>query len=242
MISRDELVYETRMGMNKLNSSAHQDIPEENILIALNNAQTDLIKKKISGNNLYRMGLDGFKKRYQDLQFLIEYPDTKKYYPKIKNTALNRWELPLSDVKPKLMFYLDAYTVCSKAECKKRVVYGNGDLIAHSNITTILQNNNYKPSFEYQELIIDISNDKISFYTDGSFKIDEAYIGYIRYPKQIGSKDIIDFSGNDGVDQDCELEPYLKTELVDLAVHYLSIATSNEKILTLNKEKLNNNE
>ena len=72
MILVDSLLYGIDQRLNKLSTNAHQEIPVEDKLIALNNNQDRLIKIKIDNNNVYKLGLDAFKKRYQDLQFLVE--------------------------------------------------------------------------------------------------------------------------------------------------------------------------
>lgn len=228
MIKTDSLLYELDLRLNKLSTFTNQSIPVEDKLIVLNNAMIKLIKQKVDGNNLYKLGLEGFKKRYQDLQFLIENAEDHKLNPKLSDPYLNKWIVNVENITPKYMFYLESYLLCSKEECKKRVVYTNAELVKHSDITTLLQSNNYKPSFEYQETFVDISSDEIHYYTDGNFTIDEARMSYIRYPKKIDKYGYIDFEGNPSIDQDCELEEYLKDELLDIAMLEIALYTENQ--------------
>lgn len=227
MIPAERLSYKLEQRLNVLSTNQHQQIPVEDRVFALNEAQIKLVKQKIGNNNVYKIGLDGFKKRYQDLQFLCENPEDHSLNLKLTDKRLNKWIADIKEISPKFMFYLDSYLLCDKEECKNRVVYGNGDLIRHSDITTLLQNNNYKPSFEYQETIVDISSDELHYYTDGTFTPKKAFVSYVRYPKEIDIEGYIKFDGTDSTTVDCELEDYLEDELLDLAAENLAMFTQN---------------
>lgn len=227
-ISVDSLLYEIDLRLNALSSNKNQSIQLEDKLISLNNNQTKLIKIKLDGNNVYKLGLDAFRKRYQDLQFLVENYEDHELIPEKTDVYLNKWIALTDDLSPKLMFYLDSYLLADKDECKNRVIYTNADLIKHSDVTLLLQNNNYKPSFEYQETIVDISEDEIHYYTDGTFTLKKAYVSYIRYPKEIDKEGYQKLDGTDSINQDCELEEYLKDELLTLTIEDLAMYTGNQ--------------
>lgn len=226
MISVDSILYEIDLRMNKLATNEHQQIPIENKLIVANNAQDQLILNKISPNNVYKLGLDGFKKRYQDLQSLIENPENHKTIPVLKDKYLNKY-ITYTEVLPNFMFYIDSYAIADKNECKNRVIATNADLVKHADISLLLKDSNFKPSFEYQETIIDISENEIHVYSDGTFTPKELYVSYLRYPQRIRYKDVEDFDGLPSENQDCELEAYLKNELLDLIVEKLAMYTEN---------------
>ena len=72
MIKVDSLLYKIDQRLNKLSSNSHQQIPLEDKILALNEAQIKLIKQKVSGiSTVSRAGRDSFKKRYDDLQGII---------------------------------------------------------------------------------------------------------------------------------------------------------------------------
>ena len=227
MIAVDSLLYGIDLRLNKLASNAHQEIPLENKIIALNEAQIRLIKSKVDGNNIYKIGLDGFKKRYQDLQFLIENPEDHPLVPILSDEYLNKYIVDITELSPEFMFYIDSYLIADKEDCKNRVIYTNADLVKHADITLLLRDSNFKPSFEYQETIIDISSDELHVYTDGTFTPQTLYTSYIRYPKKIDKEGYINFDGTDSVNQDCELESYLEDELLDVTVENLAMYTEN---------------
>lgn len=227
MIGVDELLYSIDQRLNKLSTNSHQQIPLEDKILALNEAQIKIIKTKVDPNNIYKIGLEGFKKRYQDLQFLVENPEDHKLTPVLSDSYFNKYIAKTKDLDPKYMFYLDSYAIANKGQCLDRIIYTNADLVKHADLTLLLTNSNYKPSFEYQETIVDISSDEIHVYSDGTFEIDALYISYIRYPLKIDKAGYVNFDGTDSENQDCELEDYLKDEILDLTTENLAMYTEN---------------
>lgn len=226
MISAERLSYKLDQRLNKLSTNTHQQIQIEDKVLALNEAQIKLIKRKLSNDN-FRLGLDSNKKRYQDLQFLIENFEDHKLSITEKDKNLNKWISYTKDLDPKYMFYIDSYLIADKENCTGRKVYTNADLLKHSDITTLLNNDNYKPSFEFQETLVDISSDEIHVYTDGTFTPKNLYVSYITYPKEIDLEGYVKFNGQDSTLVDSELEDYLEDELLDLAVENLAQYTEN---------------
>ncbi len=237
MITVDELSYGIDQRLNKLSTNEHQQIPIEDKIIALNEAQDKLVKTKIGPNNPAHVGLDGFKKRYQDLQFLVENPEDHALKLRLSDKFLNKYLVDVSSLTPAFMFYLDSYMIADKGECKNRIVYSDNNLIRHTDITTILRNDNMKPSFEYQVTIADISSDELHYYTDGTFTPKKIYLSYIRYPKRIDIEGYVHFNGEDSTNIDCELEAYLKDELLDLAVEVLAMNTENQSAAAYAKQR-----
>ena len=242
MITVDSLLYGIDQRLNKLSSNDHQQIPLEDKLLALNEAQIKLIKTKVSPNNLYKIGLDGFKKRYQDLEFLVENPEDHKLSVVLSDKYLNKYITKVDTISPKYMFYIDSYLVADKGKCKNRIIYSNADLVKHADIRLLLQDSNFKTSFEYQSTLVDISSDEIHSYTDGTFKPLNLYLSYIRYPKEIDKVGYIKFDGTDSANQDCELEDYLKDELLDLTVENLAMYTENQSAVAYAEKREQENE
>jgi hypothetical protein len=73
MIPVDSLLYKIDQKLNKLSTNEHQQIQLEDKILALNEAQIKLVKQKLDGPATpSTLGLDAFRKRYEDLQKLIE--------------------------------------------------------------------------------------------------------------------------------------------------------------------------
>ena len=243
MIPVDSLLYKIDQKLNKLSTNIHQQINLEDKILALNEAQIKLIKQKVDGFSVVSgMGLDAFKKRYEDLQSLVITYNHQPLELKLKNEELNQWFANLHLLVPKYMFYIDSYVLADKGVCKDRKIWINRDLAKHGDLQFILNNDHYKPSFEYQETFNFLSTDEISIFTDGTFTPKHIYLSYMRYPVYIDKEGYVKFDGTDSVNQDCELELYLEDELVDLTVQNLAMYTENQSAVQSAQFRIQTNE
>jgi hypothetical protein len=243
MISVDSLLYKIDQKLNKLSTNEHQQIQLEDKILALNEAQIKLIKQKVDGfSTVSGLGLDAFKKRYEDLQSLVVNYAHQPLNLTLKNTQLNQWFAYLHELGPKYMFYIDSYVLADKGRCKDRVIWINRDLAKHGDLSLLLNNDHYKPSFEYQETFNFISSDEISIFTDGTFTPSKIYISYMRYPVYINKAGYVMLDGQDSSDQDCELETYLEDELLDLTVQNLAMYTENASAVQSAQFRIQTNE
>lgn len=228
MIPVNSLLYKIDQRLNKLSSNEHQEIQLEDKILALNEAQLKLIKTKYSGvSTPSKIGFDGMKKRYQDIQnLLVDFKQNSLTLTE-DDPHLNQWGVSLSKLHPKFMLYADAYLIADKGKCKDRIIWINKDLVKHGDIQFLLNNSDFAPSFEYQETFNIITNNIISVFTDGTFTPKVIHIMYIRYPESIDKTGYVKFDGKDSVDTDCELEDYLEDELLDLTIANLADYTEN---------------
>jgi len=228
MIPVDSLLYKIDQKLNKLSSNEHQQISLEDKILALNEAQIKLIKQKLDGQNTVSgLGFDAFKKRYEDLERLIESYEDHKLPLEETNKELNKWTASLSGVSPAYMFYVDSYILADKGKCKNRRIKINPDLARHGDIQMLLANDHTKPSFEYQETFNIIASDEISIFTDGTFSPLDLYLSYVRYPDYIDKEGYIKLDGNPSTTVNCVLKNYLEDELVDLTVQNIAMYTEN---------------
>jgi hypothetical protein len=243
MIPVDSLLYKVDQRLNKLSTNEHQQINLEDKILAVNEAQIKLVKQKVDGTStITGYGLDAFKKRYEDLQSLVITYNHQPLPLTIKNTELNQWFANLHTLDPKYMFYIDSYVLADKGRCKDRKIWINRDLAKHGDVQFILTNNNYKPSFEYQETFNFLSSDEISIFTDGTFTPTSINISYMRYPQYINKAGYIMLDGEPSFDQDCELETYLEDELLDLTVQNLAMYTENQSAVQSSIYRIQTNE
>jgi hypothetical protein len=241
MITVDSLLYKIDQRLNKLSTNAHQQIPLEDKILALNEAQIKLIKQKIDGvSTVSGLGLDAFKKRYEDLQRLVV--NYKELPLVLKNTALNQWSANLLSLVPRYMFYIDAYLIASKERCIDRKIWINKDLSKHGDLSLLLNNDHYKPSFEYQETFNSLSSNELSIYTDGVFVPNKLWVSYMRYPDYIDKVGYIKFDGNPSTNVNCELEEYLEDELLDLTVQNLAMYVENQSAVEMAAYRIKTNE
>ena len=243
MIPVDSLLYKIDQKLNKLSTNEHQQIALEDKILALNEAQIKLIKQKIDGQNtISGLGMDAFKKRYEDLQSLVVAYNDGELPLTLKNAELNQWAANIHELDPKYMFYVDSYVLASKGRCENRKIWINRDLAKHGDLQYCLNNTHYRPSFEYQETFNFLSSDEISIFTDGTFTPSNIYISYMRYPVYINKAGYIMLDGEPSFDQNCELETYLEDELLDLTVQNLAMYTENASAVESSIYRIKTNE
>jgi len=243
MIQVDSLLYKIDQRLNKLSANEHQQIQLEDKILALNEAQIKLIKQKVDGISVVSgMGFDSFKKRYEDLQILIEHFEDHPLSLQLVNEKLNQYFASLEGITPAYMLYADSYVLADKGRCKDRIIWINRDLAKHGDLQFLLNNEHYKPSFEYQETFNFISSDEISIFTDGTFTPTKLFLSYIRYPQYIDKEGYVKFDGTDSVNSNCELEEYLEDELLDLTVQNLAMYTENASAVQSAQFRIQTNE
>ncbi len=243
MIPVDSLLYKIDQKLNKLSTNEHQQINLEDKILALNEAQIKLIKQKVDGwSTVSGLGMDAFKKRYEDLQSLVITYNNQPLTLTLKNAELNQWFANLHALVPKYMFYIDSYVIADKGRCTGRKIWINRDLAKHGDLQFCLNNVHYKPSFEYQETFNFLSSDEISIFTDGTFIPKTINISYMRYPEYINKAGYVMLDGLPSFDQDCELELYLEDELLDLTVQNLAMYTENQSAVQSSIYRIQTNE
>ncbi len=243
MILVDSLLYKIDQRLNKLSTNDHQQIALEDKILALNEAQIKLIKQKVDGfSTTSGLGFDSFKKRYEDLQRLVvNYSDGELPLTLI-NPEIGQWKAVLNDLYPQYMFYVDAYVLADKGTCTDRKIWINRELAKHGDLSLLLTNNHYKPSFEYQETFSFLSSDEISIFSDGTFTPTKIFISYMRYPEYIDKAGYIKFDGTPSANVNCELEEYLEDELVDLTAQNLAMYTENQSAVAYSAARIQSNE
>lgn len=242
MIPVESLLYKIDLRLNKIAVLEHQVIPLENKILALNEAQLKLIKQKLDVNNPLGLGLDAFKKRYEDLENLIETPGAHPLSLTLTDPILFEWTANLEELDPQYMFYIDAYLLADKGTCKDKVIYVNRGLTKHADIITLLTDTNYVPSFEYEETFTSISNLNLRVFTDGTFTPTKVYVGYIRYPQVIDYSGYTHFDGTASTKSDCELHLYLEDELLNLTIQELAMDTENTPAVQYTQERIRTSE
>lgn len=243
MISVDSLLYKIDKRLNKLSSNDHQEIPLEDKILSLNEAQIILVKQKVDGINVVNgMGMDAFKKRYEDLQGIVLNYDHQPLSVTSTNKQLNEFSATLNTLNPDYFLYIDGYLTADKGRCKNKRIWINPDLIKHGSLQFLIESEHYKPSFEYRETFCSISEGKISVYTDGTFTFRKLYMMYIKYPQKIDKAGYTDFDGNSSSNQNCELPAHLEDELLNLTIQDLAMSTENLSAVQSSQLRINTQE
>jgi len=243
MIPVDSLLYKIDQKLNKLSTNEHQQIALEDKILALNEAQIKLIKQKVDGfSTTSGLGLDAFRKRYEDLQRLVVNYNDGELPLTLINEQINQWTADVTELDPVYMFYIDSYFLADKGRCTDRKIWINRDLAKHGDLNILLNNVHYSPSFEYQESFNFLGTNEISVFTDGTFTPTNLYVSYMRYPVYINKTGYIMLDGLPSFDQDCELELYLEDEILDLTVQNLAMYTENQSAVESSIYRIKTNE
>ncbi len=238
-ISVDELLYETfTLKLEKDTRFNYSSIPLENRIMFLRSAESKLIKKYYGENNIYKLGFEAFKKRIDDLQVIV----TRSEKVSLRRDTASRYFKYIGDISTitSYMFYIQSYITASKGNCKNRII--NNVLIESGDLDTNIKSEYNSPSFEWQEQLITLGNNKLEIYTDGSYKPEYLYLDYLRYPPKIDKEGYIDFNGVQSTNQDSILPEYLKNDLIDLTCELVAMSQENQIQTNFSKERITNNE
>lgn len=234
MIPVDDLLYGFELRQNEISREDNQNIPLEDKLILLNDAQITWCKQKIGLNNIYKIGYEGNLKRIEDLQFL----KTKSNpIPAIKTSNIRylSYEIQL----PKRLMYISSFSEAKKGKCNTTIF---NNLIREDEVERKYFDVNYTPSFEWVETTCTEENDKLILYTDGSFEIQNVHVTYLRYPKNIDKEGYLHFDGSPSINQECELPEYAKQDIIDIAVLLASQATKDQQTQQATIQRIQINE
>lgn len=239
MIQVDELLYETFvLRLEKDSRFNAASIPLENRLLYLNQAQIQLIKSYYGENNIYKLGFEAYKKRIDDLQILVVSDAKVKTKQVIPITKYNKWVADLTQLKD-YMLYVQSYCTASLGKCKNRLVYNN--LIERGDLDTYFKSDYNIPSFEWQEQVVTIANNKLEIYTDGTYTPELVYFDYLKYPPKIDKEGVEGFDGTPSVNQNSILPEYLKNDLINITCEIVASSLEDGTQFQLSeKNKINN--
>ena len=105
----------------------------------------------------------------------------------------------------------------SKGSCKNAKIFSFE--VKNDDVEEYLADVFNQPSFEYRESFYTINNSEISIYFD-NFKIDDAFLAYYRYPKEVDIQGYIKLDGSNSTNIDPELS--------DRVVERILLAMSKE--------------
>lgn len=225
MIPIERLLYKIDFKLNKVSSGNHQNFEVWDKILALNEAQIRLVKKKVNTNNFYQLGFDANRSRYQDLQnLIIQYENLPvlsvvEPYPAIK--------CDLNQTQQKYFLPVAIECLANRGSCTDRQV-NVPRLTKHSDLPVMMANNDFNPSFEFQETLGLISNDQLIIY-QGDFQITKVNFSYLRYPQEMDIQGYEHLDGSQSQTVNCELPEHLEDELLELTILELGIDTGNRE-------------
>lgn len=223
MIPVEELIYEFKLNLNKMDRQDNVQVPLEDILVFLNQAQLSWVKSKVGENNIFRDGYEGTRKRIDDLQ-VLKVNDASLLLQKTTDVLYKGYKADLKTI-PDYMMYIMSHVGARKEDCKAGLTV---DLIRQNDLSTLYFDANFSPSYEWRTTLATIGQDNIIVYTDDTFEIENLYLTYLRYPMPVDSEGYIKIDGLDSSKQDCELPYYAKADILNLATKFAAQSVDNQ--------------
>ena len=223
MIPVEELIYEFKLNLNKMDRQDNVQVPLEDILVFLNQAQLSWVKSKVGENNIFRDGYEGTRKRIDDLQ-VLKVNDASLLLQKTTDVLYKGYKADLKTI-PDYMMYVMSHVGARKEDCKAGLTV---DLIRQNDLSTLYFDANFSPSYEWRTTLATIGQDNIIVYTDDTFEIENLYLTYLRYPMPVDSEGYIKIDGLDSSKQDCELPYYAKADILNLATKFAAQSVDNQ--------------
>lgn len=131
--------------------------------------------------------------------------------------------------------YESSYSIASRKDCKDRKLY-NWDFKG-KNRNVLERDENENPSFDYEETLINPSEDKLLvFKTD--FEISKQYLTYFKEPNNIDIEGYIKFDGSRSTNIDSDLADYYVNQIINLCAVEVDANYGNVEKFQLDKTKI----
>lgn len=184
--------------VNKNDTNSNINVPKGVFVLIFNEITRFWLNAKIKETR------KDYQKNYIAELLIIDHPLTPKYV----TPFFTQFELPVD--------YFDtesAYSIAKKGDCAGRLIYNFDFKQRNRNVT--FQNENEKPSFEYQETLYNINREGIAVYTD-NFEIQNQYLSYYKLPTQIDIAGYTKFDGSPSTNINSDLDDKNVLDILNL--------------------------
>ena len=194
-----ELYYESQLLLNKNATNVNINLEKENFVWLYNREAkrwlSDYIQKNSSNANV--IDLQGVLSINKELSLVQK---TKEY---------NTYNLPTD-----FYDFVDSYSTGVKGECEGVI---SNFLHKPKNIRAVLDNSLSSPSFEYEESICNIAEEKLIVYKK-EYEIKNSYLSYYKQIEPIDLEGYQKFDGSFSTNVDTTLKPYVQSQIIDRVV------------------------
>lgn len=205
MYSIQETVYKFKLEYDKLDSNDFPKLELPQIIILLNKAQ--LIEVGTAYNKF-----EEDQSSVDDIQ-IIHIKDLPLITYTISNTLTNEYSAPLPDNYYALT---RSYSYGVNTVCGSQVLYNSQ--ITHNELNEVLQDPNRKPSYDWQEIPIVLSQDKVFGYTDSTFTLETLKIEYLRNPTNMDIIGYTHFDSTASTNVNCEFHDDFQEKIISMAL------------------------
>lgn len=108
-----------------------------------------------------------------------------------------------------------SYSLANKGNCKNKKIYNK--IVKPKDRDSYLQNSDFSPSFEWEQTISVLNNDKLTVYKD-DFEIKNVYLSYYREPKDLDIEGWVKLDGTPSTNILPDLSKFNIEEITNRAV------------------------
>lgn len=208
------MVYQFKMGAEKLDSQRAAVLKLPQIILVLNTAMITLVVQKYGGART-NLGFETTQKRKRELQKLIE-PFGSIKDPKKEEKG---YCFDMTKLNPEVLYITRVQFRATKNGCTD-ICSGIDNQSDDLNLVT--NSSNRESSFEWREIIYRQAKD-LMIADVNDFKVTEALVEYLRYPVNMDIEGYEHFDGSLSTNVDCELPGAMRSEIVDYAIYKTDI-------------------
>jgi len=214
--------------LNKLDSQDYDNISLINAVEAINKAAIDWCRRQVHGMNAMREGDEESRMRMDDLQVLLK-PKTL--------LGVNKKLFFESETLPSdYLWYKRILPNYSKGECKSKTF--KSILVEEANVPDLLEDDDWKPSFDWKQSFHTLVNNKIRVYTNNDFFVNKIDLVYYRNPIKM---DIIGYEHIDGtpsINVDLEFKDDVAEIIINEAAAIIAGDIESQNQLAINAKRV----
>jgi hypothetical protein len=152
-------------------------------------------------------------------------------------TVINKQKEFIEFTMPSDFFQVyGSYSYAKKGECPGKIYNYERK---PGNLIPILQDEDNKPTFDYEEAPFIIGNDKLKLYIGDDYIVGETFINYYRQPKKIDMEGYINFDGQPSTNIDPELDDYNNLQILARLAVEINREVDNVEGFQLSKDREN---
>jgi hypothetical protein len=232
-----ELHYQFKLNMDRVDTLSATDFNREEIDYLLNEAQLLYVKRLYNGTNPLKTAFEQSQKRIDDLStIVIKFP----LQPALTPTKVQGvYEVPLSSLSFEYLFLIAAYCdIQLKEDCSKKIPL---KFVQHDDYREALRDPFNSPSTESIPYNFgrstNSSGTSIYIYPQ-TFDISSVYIEYIKKPARISYGTYTHLDGVSYPTNSSELPPHTHDEIVNIACQIASLNIESPEYIRLKTEKV----
>jgi hypothetical protein len=182
--------------VNKNNSHTNIKVPKGRFVILFNREAKGWLGEKLKET------LSTDDKNYLQNLLIV---DSEAF--KIRDgLRFSEFELPIN-----LFKYESSFSIAQRENAKNRILH-NWDFKS-KNIEVLLGDENYNPSFDYEETLIQLAGQKALVYKS-DFSLDKLFLTYYKKPSEIDIRGYVKLDGTNSENIDPDLDNYLIDQIL----------------------------